>query len=243
MSDWIVGRKPVLEALKKDAQPEKIYIQNGENKGSMKQIIAVAKERGLVIQYTDEKKLLEVAEGALHQGVALLTGSVEYKELDELFAIAEARGEKPFFLLLDGILDPHNYGAMLRTAEVVGCHGVIVPKRGNVPMSATVHKTSVGATQHMAICKVTNLTDTILKLKKQNVWVYGADMGGDDYTKTNLKGAVAIVIGSEGRGLGDAIKKHLDGIVSLPVRGKVDSLNASNACAVLLYEVLRQNRA
>ena len=242
MSDWIVGRRPVLEALRKEKLPEKLYIQQGENHGSVKQIIAVAKEKGIVIQYTDQKKLDEVADGAMHQGVALLSGSVQYKSLEELFAISQERGEKPFFLILDGILDPHNYGAMIRTAEVVGCHGVIVPKRGNAPMSQTVHKASAGATQHMAICKVSNITDTILKLKKQNVWVFGADMGGEDYTKTNLTGAVAIVIGSEGKGLGEAVKKHVDGIVSLPVRGNVDSLNASNACAVLLYEVLRQNR-
>ncbi len=243
MSEIVYGRKPVLEALRSGETIEKIYIQKGELKGSIVQIQAKAKEKGVLIQVTDQQKLDQMTENANHQGVCLLRSEMEYKTLDELFTIAEERGEKPFFLLLDGIMDPHNYGAMLRTAEVCGCHGVIVPKRNMAPMSGVVHKVSAGATQHIAVCRVSNLTDTVLKLKKRNVWVYGADMGGTPYTKTDLRGAVAIVIGSEGAGIGKHLASHLDGILALPVRGKVDSLNASNACAVILYEVMRQNDA
>lgn len=241
MSDLIYGRKPVLEALKSGETIEKMYLQKGERKGSIIEIEKKAKQMGLLVQFCDREKLDQMTEGGNHQGVCVLRTEIEYKSLDDLFAIAASRGEKPFFLLLDKITDPHNYGAMLRTAEVCGCHGVIVPKRDSAPMSAVVHKTSAGASQHIAICRVSNLTDTVDKIKKRNVWVYGADMGGTHYTKTDLKGAIAIVIGAEGSGLSQNLATHMDGILSLPVRGQVDSLNASNACAVLLYEVLRQN--
>lgn len=243
MSEIVSGRNPVLEALRSERGVEKLYLKKGELTGSVQEIWAIAKERRVPVQFCDQKRLDELAEGGLHQGVAALLTSIEYRDLKDLLAIAAERNEKPFLLLLDGILDPHNYGAMIRTAEVCGCHGVVVPKRNSSPMTQTVHKASAGATQYIAIAQVSNLTDAVIRLKKENVWVYGADLDGAPYTETDLTGAVAIVIGSEGEGISPGLSKHLDGVVTLPVRGRIDSLNASNACAVLLYEVLRQNRA
>lgn len=243
MSEYIYGRKPVLEAIKSGDPIEKLYLQKGDLKGSIVEIRKRARQEGILTQFCDREKLDQMTEGKNHQGVCLLKSGIEYRSLDDLFQIAEKKGEKPFFLLLDKITDPHNYGAILRSAEVCGCHGVIVPKHDSAPMSPVVHKASAGATQHIAICQVSNLTDVVVKLKKRNVWVYGADMGGTLYTQTDLTGAVAIVIGSEGSGLSPKLAMHLDGILALPVRGKVESLNASNACAVLLYEVVRQNNA
>lgn len=242
MSEMVSGRKPVLEALRSDRGVEKLYLKKGELTGSVQEIWALAKEQRVPVQFCDQKRLDELAEGGLHQGVAALLPTVAYRDLQDLLAIAKERGEKPFLLLLDGILDPHNYGAMIRTAEVCGCHGVVVAKRNSSPMTQVVHKASAGATSHLAIAQVSNLTDAVVRLKKENVWVYGADLDGELYTSTDLTGAVAIVIGSEGEGISPGLKKHLDGVITLPVRGRVESLNASNACAVLLYEVLRQNR-
>lgn len=243
MSEIISGRNPVLEALRSERGVEKLYLKKGDLTGSVKEIWALAKDRRVPVQFCDQKRLDELSEGSLHQGVAVLLPSVRYRELSDLLAIAKERGEAPFLLLLDGIMDPHNYGAMIRTAEVCGCHGVVVPKRNTAPMTQIVHKASAGATQHVAIAQVSNLTDAVVRLKKENVWIYGADLDGGIYTDTDLTGAVGIVIGSEGDGISPGLKKHLDGVVTLPVCGQVDSLNASNACAVLLYEVLRQNRA
>ena len=243
MSEIISGRNPVLEALRSERGVEKLYLKKGDLTGSVKEIWAFAKDRRVPVQFCDQKRLDELSEGSLHQGVAALLPSVRYRELSDLLLIAKERGEAPFLLLLDGIMDPHNYGAMIRTAEVCGCHGVVVPKRNTAPMTQIVHKASAGATQHVAIAQVSNLTDAVVRLKKENVWIYGADLDGGIYTDTDLTGAVGIVIGSEGDGISPGLKKHLDGVVTLPVCGQVDSLNASNACAVLLYEVLRQNRA
>ena len=243
MREIVSGRKPVLEALRSERGVEKLYIKKGELTGSIHAVFALAKEKRVPVQYCDQRRLDELAEGGLHQGVAALLATVAYKDVADLLRIAKERNEAPFLLTLDGILDPHNYGAMLRTAEVCGCHGVIVPRRNMAPMTQVVHKASAGATHHIAIAQVTNLTDTVKRLKEKNIWVYGADLDGANYTDTDLTGAVALVIGSEGEGIGHGLKKHLDGILTLPVRGRVDSLNASNACAVLLYEVLRQNRA
>lgn len=236
----VIGRKPVLEALRKGEGAEKLYIGRDRDTGSLKAIQALAREQGVRVQMCDREKLDRLAEGGLHQGVVLLATSVAYRSLDDLFVIAEQRGEPPFFAVLDRIQDPHNYGAILRSAEVAGVHGVIVPERGAAPMTAVVHKASAGATQHIAICRVTNITDAVLKLKKRGVWVYGADASGAPYTKTDLTGPVALIIGNEEKGIGQALRKHTDGLIALPVRGKVDSLNASNAAAVLFYEVLRQ---
>lgn len=241
--DIIIGRKPVLEALRRGEGAEKLYMGREGDTGSLKAIHALAREQGVRIQTCDREKLDRLADGGLHQGVVLLATSVIYRSLDDLFAIAEERNEPPFFAILDRIQDPHNYGAILRSAEVAGVHGVIVPERGAAPMTAVVHKASAGATQHIAICRVTNLTDAVLKLKKRGVWVYGADAKGAPYTETDLTGPVAILIGNEEKGIGQALRKHTDGLIALPVRGNVDSLNASNAAAVLFYEVLRQKNA
>lgn len=238
---YVVGRNPVLELLKSDKEIEKILVINGEVKGSIKKIIAMAKDRDIIVQYVDKRKLDQISQGSSHQGVACLVSPYVYCTLDDIMEKAKESGEPPFILILDGIEDPHNLGSIIRTAECSGVHGVIIPKRRAAHVTETVYKSSAGAVEHMLIAKVNNISDTIDRLKEEGLWIYGADMDGKEkYFHTDLTGAVAIVIGSEGKGISRLVKEKCDFLLNIPMKGKISSLNASNAASILMYEVVRQ---
>jgi len=241
MSDYIFGRNAVLEALESDRKVEKIYILKGDLKGSINKIIGKAKANGILISEIDKHKLENMAEGVVHQGVCALVSSFDYSTVEEIINSAKLKNEDLFLVILDEIEDPHNFGAIIRTCEAVGVHGIIVSKRNQAPVTSIVQKSSAGAVNHIKIAKVANIADTILKLQKENVWVYGACGEAEKiYTDMDFKGNIAIVIGNEGKGIGQLIRKRCDFLTKLSMKGKVSSLNASNACAILVYEALRQ---
>jgi 23S rRNA (guanosine2251-2'-O)-methyltransferase len=229
----IYGRNPVLEALTSGTQIEKILIQKNIE-GSGKKVYALAKKAGVPLIAVDKHALDRVCSGA-HQGVAAYLAEYEYRTVEEILAIAEARGEKPFLLLLDGIEDPHNLGAIIRSAEGAGVHGILIPKRRAVSVTGAVIKVSAGAAIHMAVARVGNLTQEIDKLREAGIWVYGLDMNGTDYRAAGFSGAAALVVGAEGKGLSHLVREHCDEVISIPMRGKIASLNASNAAAIALY--------
>lgn len=239
--DIIEGRNAVIEALRSNKTIEKIMVAKGDLEGSIKIIISLAKEKGIVINEVDRKKLDSISETMSHQGVIAFTTPYKYYDVEDILAYADAKGEDPLIVILDEIEDPHNFGSILRTAEVCGVHGVIIPKRRNVGVTPTVYKTSAGAAEHMRISKVTNINNTIDELKKKGIWIYGADMSGKDYCfDVNLSGAVALVVGSEGRGISKLTKNKCDVLVKIPMLGSITSLNASVAAGVLMYEILKQ---
>lgn len=238
MAEIIYGRNPVAEALDSDIRIESLLIQNGAE-GSVKKVIGKAKSKGIRIKYTDKKALDRIAEGS-HQGIIAYLEMYRYAQINDIMKRAEESGEKPFIIILDGIEDPHNLGAIVRTAEAAGAHGIIIPENRSASVTETVVKTSTGAVFHMPIAKVTNIARTIDQLKEQGLWVYGLDMDGVDYYKEDLTGAVALVIGSEGKGLNRLVKEKCDVIMSIPMVGKVNSLNASNAAAIAIYELRKQ---
>lgn len=238
---YIAGRNPVLEVLKSQREIEKIYVLKGDLKGSIKKIIGIAKERNIVIQEVDKNKLDTLAKGVAHQGVVALISSYEYARLDDILDRAKEKDQPPFIVILDGIEDPHNLGAIIRTAECAGVHGIIIPKRRSAQVNETVYKASAGAVEHVLVAKVNNINNAIDELKDKGLWIYGADMDGSLYFNTSLKGAVALVIGNEGKGISRLTKEKCDGLVKIPMVGKISSLNASNAAAILMYEVVRQN--
>lgn len=236
--DIIIGRNPVYEALKSNRPIINIMIAKGKE-GAFAHIIALAKNRDIVIKEVDSKKLDYMTGSAVHQGICAVCAVKEYSTVDDILKIAEERGEAPFIIILDEIEDPHNLGAIIRTAECAGAHGVIVKKRHSAGLSFTVNKASAGALEYMPVARVTNISDTIDDLKEKDVWVYGADMDGEDYLKCDFSGAVAIVIGNEGKGISRLVRSKCDVIVSLPQRGKINSLNASVAAGILMYSVAR----
>jgi len=237
----IEGRNPVLEALKSSRDIDKILIQEGEKEGSIKKIIALAKEKKIPIQFVDKKKLNQISTSHSHQGVIAYCAAHEYYDIEEVLERAREKGENLFLIILDEITDPHNLGSILRTADATGVHGVIIPKRRSVGLTATVAKTSAGAIEYVPVVKVSNLAATIDKLKELGVWFYGADMDGDrEYYQCDMKGDIALVIGSEGKGISRLVKEKCDFLVRIPMKGKVSSLNASVAASILMYEVLRQ---
>jgi len=239
--DLIEGRNGVMEALKSNKSIESIMISKGTISGSLNTIIAIAKEKKIVIKEVDKKKLDSMSQSDNHQGVIAKVTPYKYCEIDDILNESKSRGESPFILILDEIEDPHNLGAIIRTAEICGVHGIIIPKRRNVGITPVVYKTSAGAVEHMKIAKVTNINSSIDLLKKHGVWVYGADMHGENYCfDTDLKGAIALVIGSEGRGISKLTKEKCDVLVKIPMKGKVNSLNASVAGGILMYEALKQ---
>ena len=238
---YVAGRNPVLEILKTEREVEKIFILKGELKGSIKKIIGIAKDRNILIQEVDKDKLDSLAKGVAHQGVVALVSSYEYATVDDILNKAKKNDELPFIVILDGIEDPHNLGAIARTAECAGVHGIIIPKRRSAQVNETVYKASAGAVEHVLIAKVNNINNVIDELKEKGLWIYGADMDGDLYFNTSLKGAVALVIGSEGKGISRLTKEKCDCLVKIPMAGKISSLNASNAAAILMYEVVRQS--
>lgn len=241
-TQYISGRNPVLEVLKTDKEIEKLYVLKGDLQGSIKKIIGIAKDRGLIIQEVDRNKLDALAEGNVHQGVVASISEYEYCDIEDILNLAKEKGEDPFIIILDEIEDPHNLGSIIRTAECAGVHGVIIPKRRSASVNGTVYKSSAGAAMHMKIAKVTNISNTIEELKDKGLWIYGADMDGADYHfNTSLKGAIGLVIGNEGKGISRLVKEKCDVLVKIPMKGNVSSLNASNAASILIYEVLRQS--
>lgn len=239
--EYIVGRNPVMEVLKNADDVEKILVLRGELKGSINKIIGMAKDKRIKIQEVNQKTLDEIAEGGSHQGVAAVINPFQYSTIDEILKVAEEKDESPFIIILDEIEDPHNLGAIARTAECVGAHGIIIPERRAASVNQTVYSASAGAIQYMKIAKVTNINQTIKYLKDKGVWIYGADMNGETYYKSNLKGSVALVIGNEGKGISKLVRENCDVILSIPMKGEISSLNASNAASILMYEVFKQN--
>jgi len=234
------GRNAVLEALKSERDIDRILVQQGSKEGSIKKIIAEAKERKIVIQNVAKTKLDETSETKKHQGVIAFVSAHNYVDLEDILKIAEEKGEEPFLIILDSIKDPHNLGAIIRTANITGAHGVIIPKRRAVGLTATVAKASAGAIEYTPVAKVTNIAATIDKLKSLGIWIACADMDGEIMYNTDLTGAIALVIGSEGEGVSRIVKEKCDYIVKVPMYGQISSLNASVAAGILMYEVIRQ---
>lgn len=233
--DIIFGRNPVSEAIRSGRPIDSIIVAKGAKTGAIVGILAKARDKKLRIKEVDPKKLDYMCGGGTHQGIAAVAAVCEYKELEDIFALAEERGEAPFVIVLDEIEDPHNLGAIIRTAECAGAHGVIIPNRRSAGLSFTVGKTAAGAVEYVPVVRVPNIPSVIDKLKDKGLWVFGADMGGEDYLKCDFSGAVALVIGNEGKGIGRLVREKCDVMVSLPMKGKINSLNASVAAGILMY--------
>jgi 23S rRNA (guanosine2251-2'-O)-methyltransferase len=238
--DYVIGKNAVLEALRSERDINKIWIAEGSQRASMQQIINLAKEANVLVQFVPKKKIDGMVEGN-HQGVLAQVAAYQYAEIDDLFANAERRNEQPFFLLLDEIEDPHNLGSIMRTADAAGVHGIIIPKRRAVGLTATVAKLSTGAIEHIPVVRVTNMARTIDELKERGVWIAGTDAKGkEDYRQFDGTMSLGLVIGSEGKGMGRLVRDKCDFLISLPMIGHVTSLNASVAAALLMYEVYRK---
>jgi len=237
------GRNPVLEAINSGRTIDKIIVKKGEIEGTLRVIVAKAAERGIVIQEVDKNKMTEISRSNNCQGVIAFCPAKEYVEVSDIIKIAKDKGEKPFIVILDEITDPHNLGAVLRTADASGVHGVIIPKRRAVGLTAVVSKTSAGAVEHIPVARVTNIANTIDDLKKQGIWVACADMEGQEYFNAPLGDAVAVVVGNEGNGVGRLIRQKCDFSVKIPMFGKISSLNASVAAGLIMYEVVRQRHS
>ncbi|MBC8591606.1 23S rRNA (guanosine(2251)-2'-O)-methyltransferase RlmB [Wansuia hejianensis] len=239
---YVVGRNPVLELLKTEKEIDKIYVLKGELQGSIRKIIGIARDRNIIIQEVDKGKLDTMSKGNAHQGVAALVSGFKYSTIEDILNKANEAKEDPFIIILDEIEDPHNLGAIIRTAECAGVHGVIIPKRRAARVNQTVYKSSAGAVEHVLIADVTNISNTIEELKKKGLWIYGADVHGQDYYfDTSLNGPIALVIGNEGKGISRLVKDKCDVLVKIPMYGQVSSLNASASAAILIYEVVKQN--
>ena len=239
--DVLVGRNAVTEALKSGRGINKLWIASGDREGSVAEIAALAKERGIVVQYVERAKIESLAGGHRHQGVLAYVAPVPYAELDDILKAAEEKGEAPFLVLLDELEDPHNLGALLRTADATGVHGILIPKRRSVSLNATVAKTSAGAVEYVPVARIGNIAQTLKKLKEKGFWVAGADMDGEKaYYEADLTGPLVLVVGSEGRGMSRLTKEACDFIVSMPMVGCINSLNASVAGSILMYESMRQ---
>ena len=236
----IEGRNAVLEAFRSGKPVDKLFVLDGCQDGPVRTIIREARKHDTIIQFVEKKRLHQLSETGRHQGVIAYTASYEYAEVEDMLALAKERGEDPFLVLLDGIEDPHNLGAIIRTANLAGAHGVIIPKRRAVGLTATVAKTSAGALNYTPVAKVTNLVKTMEELKKEGLWFVCADMGGEKMYDLNLKGPIGLVIGNEGEGVSRLVKETCDYVASIPMHGDIDSLNASVAAGVLAYEIVRQ---
>lgn len=239
-ADIIAGRNAVNEALRAGRPVDSLYVQRGEKSGALQTIIAKAKERGAAVKEADPRKLDHLCGGANHQGVVAVAAVKEYASVEDIFALAEARGEPPFLIICDELEDPHNLGAVIRTAECAGAHGVIVPKRRSVGLTYAVGKASAGAVEYLPVARVQNLPSLLDELKRRGLWIYAADMDGRTWCETDFSGPLALVIGSEGNGVGRLVKERSDFVISLPMKGSINSLNASVAAGILCYEVARQ---
>lgn len=242
-SDVISGRNPVSEAIRSSRPIDKILVARGEKSGAVVGILAKAKEKQIPIKEVDRTKLDYISGNSTHQGIIAFAAVKGYSTVEEIFEYAESLGESPFIMVLDEVEDPHNLGAIIRTAECAGIHGVIVPKRRSASLSYTVGKASAGAVEYMRVARVTNIANTIDELKERGVWVYGADMNGTDYSQCDFSGACAIVIGNEGKGISRLVREKCDVIVSLPMKGKINSLNASVAAGILMYSAMNRRDA
>ena len=237
--DIIAGRNPVSEAIRSSRPIDKILVARGEKSGAVVGILAKARDKKIPIKEVDRTKLDYISGGAAHQCIIAFAAVKEYSTVEEIFEYAQSRGEAPFIIVLDEVEDPHNLGAIIRTAECAGAHGVIVPKRRSASLSYTVGKASAGAVGYMRVARATNIAKLIDELKEKGVWVFGADMNGTDYTECDFSGACAIVIGNEGKGISRLGREKCDVIVSLPMKGKINSLNASVAAGILIYNALK----
>lgn len=238
--NMIEGRNAVLEAFRAGKPIDKLFVLDGCQDGPVRTIVREAKKHDTLIQFVDKERLSQLSETGRHQGVIAYAAAYEYAEVEDMLKLAEEKGEDPFLILLDNIEDPHNLGAIIRTANLAGAHGVIIPKRRAVGLTATVAKTSAGALNYTPVAKVTNLVKTMEDLKKRGLWFVCADMGGESMYRLNLKGPIGLVIGNEGEGVSRLVKDTCDFVASIPMKGDIDSLNASVATGVLAYEIVRQ---
>lgn len=237
----VVGRNALRELLASGRDVDKIFVQRGEREGSITVLVAMAIERGIPVVEVERAKLDSLSGGGNHQGVVALAAQKEYSTIEEIVDIAKKRGENPFVIILDGVEDPHNLGAIIRSADVFGAHGVIIPKRRASGITPVVEKASAGALEHMAVAKVTNITDAIKKLKEYGLWIYAAEVGGEDYSSVDYGGgAIGLVLGSEGYGTSRLVLENCDFRVSIPNFGHVNSLNVSCAAAVVMAEIAKQ---
>ena len=236
----IIGRNPVREALKSGRPVDTVYISSHAGGGSLNEIKTLAKDAGAVVKFVSEQKLTQLAGDGVHQGVVAFGACADYVSVEDLLDISRQKGTPPFLIICDEIEDPHNLGAIIRTAETAGADGIIIPKRRSAMLTPTVYKTSAGAASWLPVARVSNLGAAIDKLKKENIWIYGTDMNGSLYTETNFDGAAALVIGSEGTGMSRLIREKCDFLVKLPMMGKITSLNASVAAGIFMYEIVRQ---
>ena len=237
--DFVFGRHAVVEALQTPDRVNRVFIQEGTSGRDAAKVIELAREKGIQVQTVPKTKIEDLVGNAVHQGLVASIAAYEYADLEDVFKKAEEKGEDPFIVILDGVEDPHNLGSILRTADATGVHGIIIPKRRSASLTATVAKASTGAIEHVPVVRVTNLTQTIEQLKARGVWVFGTDMNGTDYRKWNTKGPLAIVMGNEGKGVSRIVKESVDEMVTIPMVGHVQSLNASVASALMMYEVFR----
>ncbi len=238
--NMIEGRNAVLEAFRSGKPVDKLFILDGCQDGPVRTIVREAKKHDTLVQFVDKERLTQLSQTGRHQGVIAYTAAYEYAQVEDMLALAKERGEDPFLILLDDIEDPHNLGAIIRTANLAGAHGVIIPKRRAVGLTATVAKTSAGAINYTPVAKVANLTKTMKELKEKGLWFVCADMGGESMYKLNLTGPIGLVIGNEGEGVSRLVKETCDFVASIPMKGDIDSLNASVATGVLAYEIVRQ---
>ncbi len=237
--EFVIGRHPVKEALKSDREINKLFVQEGQSGRPIDEIIQLANKKKIVVNFVPKSKLDTLSDHQNHQGVVLSSSPVEYATIDELFEVAEARDERPFFVMLDGIEDPHNLGSILRTADATGVHGVIIPERRSANLTSTVSKASAGAIEHVKVARVTNLSQTIQELKERGLWIFGTDMNGTDYRDWNTDSAICLVMGNEGKGISRLVKENVDELITIPMTGNMQSLNASVAAGILMYEVYR----
>ena len=237
--DFVFGRHAVVEALQTPDRVNRVFIQEGTSGRDAAKVIELAREKGIQVQTVPKTKIEDLVGNAVHQGLVASIAAYEYADLEDVFKKAEEKGEDPFIVILDGVEDPHNLGSILRTADATGVHGIIIPKRRSASLTATVAKASTGAIEHVPVVRVTNLTQTIEQWKARGVWVFGTDMNGTDYRKWNTKGPLAIVMGNEGKGVSRIVKESVDEMVTIPMVGHVQSLNASVASALMMYEVFR----
>ncbi len=239
--DQIEGRNSVLELLESGKDINKIYVTRGEKHGSINKILAIAKDRKIIVVEKDKKQMDEMAQEENYQGVIAIVPPFEYAEISDILDAAKEKNEDPFVLILDGIEDPHNLGSIIRTAETAGVHGVIIPKRRAASVNSTVNKTSAGAVEHMKIARVTNISDSIEELKQAGLWICGTDINAEKYYyNQDLTGPIGIVIGNEGKGISEKVKKNCDFNVKIPMRGKITSLNASVSTGIIVYETVKQ---
>ena len=241
--DVIAGRNAVYEALKSGRPVDSILIAKGNTGGPVGRIVSLCREKGVTIKDVSQAKLDALCAGLNHQGVAAIAAAHEYSTVEDILKRAEKKKEPPFIIIADEINDPHNLGAIIRTAEAAGAHGIIIPKRGAVGLTAAVGKASCGALEYMPVARVSNLVSTVEELKKMNIWIYGAEMSGQPDYQTDFSGACALVIGSEGFGISRLLREKCDFLVSLPMRGKIESLNASVAAGILMYEIVRRRES